>query len=126
MRKKEEQKNGGWIFVLLIAAFVIGRFSNAPKAETSTPRVSESSNSQSLLKTEPVAADDAADDNPVPEQSEVEATMPQPLAAPADAVADVYYPNCSAARAAGAAPIHDGEPGYAYHLDRDHDGVACE
>jgi hypothetical protein len=39
---------------------------------------------------------------------------------------DVYYRNCSAARAAGAAPIHVGEPGYASHLDRDDDGVACE
>lgn len=39
---------------------------------------------------------------------------------------DVYYKNCAAARAAGAAPIHVGEPGYARHLDRDGDGVACE
>ena len=38
----------------------------------------------------------------------------------------VYYPNCAAARAAGAAPIHFGEPGYRRKLDRDHDGVACE
>lgn len=37
-----------------------------------------------------------------------------------------YYPNCSAARAAGAAPIMAGEPGYARKLDRDGDGVACE
>ncbi|MBH8598728.1 MULTISPECIES: excalibur calcium-binding domain-containing protein [unclassified Thermoactinomyces] len=38
----------------------------------------------------------------------------------------VYYPNCSAARAAGAAPIYEGEPGYAKKLDRDGDGIACE
>ena len=38
----------------------------------------------------------------------------------------VYYKNCSAARAAGAAPIHYGEPGYRPKLDRDSDGVACE
>lgn len=36
------------------------------------------------------------------------------------------YPNCSAARAAGAAPIRVGEPGYGRHLDRDGDGIACE
>lgn len=36
------------------------------------------------------------------------------------------YPNCAAARAAGAAPIRRGEPGYGEHLDRDGDGVACE
>jgi hypothetical protein len=37
-----------------------------------------------------------------------------------------YFPNCSAARAAGAAPVRRGEPGYARHLDRDGDGVGCE
>ncbi|WP_051853835.1 excalibur calcium-binding domain-containing protein [Streptomyces sp. NRRL S-146] len=38
----------------------------------------------------------------------------------------MYYGNCSEVRAAGAAPIHRGEPGYASHLDRDDDGVACD
>lgn len=38
----------------------------------------------------------------------------------------VYYRNCDAARAAGAAPIHRGEPGYRPPLDRDDDGIACE
>ena len=37
-----------------------------------------------------------------------------------------YYANCSAARAAGAAPLYVGSPGYSSHLDRDGDGVACE
>ncbi len=40
--------------------------------------------------------------------------------------ADVYYANCSEARAAGVAPLFEGDDGYAPHLDRDHDGVACE
>lgn len=38
----------------------------------------------------------------------------------------VYYPNCTAARAAGAAPVRRGDPGYARHLDRDGDGIGCE
>lgn len=37
-----------------------------------------------------------------------------------------YYENCSAARAAGAAPVRIGDPGYGRHLDRDGDGVGCE
>lgn len=37
-----------------------------------------------------------------------------------------YYANCTAVRAAGAAPIHAGEPGYSSSLDRDGDGTACE
>lgn len=36
------------------------------------------------------------------------------------------FANCSEARAAGAAPVHRGEPGYGPHLDRDDDGVGCE
>lgn len=36
------------------------------------------------------------------------------------------FPNCSAARAAGAAPVRRGDPGYGPHLDRDDDGVGCE
>lgn len=39
---------------------------------------------------------------------------------------NVYYPNCAAARAAGAAPVRRGEPGYGRHLDRDNDGIGCE
>ncbi|MGW0750695.1 excalibur calcium-binding domain-containing protein [Streptomyces sp. NPDC002587] len=38
----------------------------------------------------------------------------------------VYYKNCTAVRAAGAAPIRRNDPGYGRHLDRDGDGVACE
>jgi hypothetical protein len=37
-----------------------------------------------------------------------------------------YYENCDQARAAGAAPIQAGQPGYRPGLDRDSDGVACE
>jgi hypothetical protein len=39
---------------------------------------------------------------------------------------NVYYPNCKAACAAGAAPIYRGQPGYRAALDRDDDGIACE
>jgi len=37
-----------------------------------------------------------------------------------------YYKSCAAAKAAGAAPLHRGDPGYRSGLDRDGDGVACE
>jgi hypothetical protein len=36
------------------------------------------------------------------------------------------FANCAAARAAGAAPVMRGDPGYAAHLDRDNDGIGCE
>lgn len=37
-----------------------------------------------------------------------------------------YFPDCSAARATGHAPIFAGSPGYRIGLDADGDGVACE
>ena len=36
------------------------------------------------------------------------------------------FENCAAARAAGAAPVHVGDPGYSTTLDGDRDGIACE
>ena len=50
----------------------------------------------------------------------------RPTVRPQPTAGSVYYANCSAARAAGAAPIYRGEPGYRSALDRDDDGVACE
>jgi hypothetical protein len=50
-------------------------------------------------------------------------------AAPAPAPAanpDAPFENCAAARAAGAAPVHRGQPGYGPHLDGNSDGVGCE
>lgn len=50
---------------------------------------------------------------------------PAPVATQAPAPA-AFYANCDAVRAAGAAPIRTGDPGYSRKLDRDGDGVACE
>lgn len=36
------------------------------------------------------------------------------------------YRNCREARAAGAAPLYRGQPGYGAHMDGDGDGIACE
>ena len=49
------------------------------------------------------------------------AATPRPLAG-----GTTYYANCDAVRAAGAAPILAGQPGYSRRLDRDGDGVGCE
>lgn len=56
---------------------------------------------------------------------------PTPRATPAATArtsgsAPVEYANCDAVRAAGAAPITAGDPGYSRRLDRDGDGVGCE
>ncbi|PRZ40891.1 excalibur calcium-binding domain-containing protein [Antricoccus suffuscus] len=66
-------------------------------------------------------------------QAPAPAPVPAPKVAPAPAPppappaqTNVYYQNCAAAKAAGAAPIYAGQPGYRSALDRDKDGVACE
>lgn len=65
---------------------------------------------------------------PAPAQSAVprQTQTPKPTPAPARTSSSAYYKNCTAARDAGAAPVHAGQPGYGRHLDRDGDGVGCE
>lgn len=98
---------------------------------TSTTSSTHSSSSPSSMTTEETTASIAKfADIPAEEPSQAPAPEPvieQPVpAAPAPAPARVYYANCSEARAAGAAPIYEGQPGYSRKLDRDGDGIACE
>ncbi|MCU5254972.1 excalibur calcium-binding domain-containing protein [Bacillus pacificus] len=57
------------------------------------------------------------------EQKKAQQTQTQPASGN---TSSAYYKNCAAVRAAGKAPLYKGQPGYASHLDRDGDGVACE
>lgn len=57
---------------------------------------------------------------------------PRPSTAPSGATTTASasattapYGSCSAAKAAGATPLHSGDPGWNPRLDRDGDGVAC-
>jgi hypothetical protein len=59
---------------------------------------------------------------PPPPPVATQEPAPTTTAAPPPA----YYANCAAAKAAGAAPLHRGDPGYRPALDRDGDGNACE
>lgn len=68
---------------------------------------------------------------PVPAPAPVAPAPPPPAPAAVPAPAPpasggTYYANCAAVRAAGAAPLYAGSPGYSGKLDRDGDGVACE
>jgi len=55
----------------------------------------------------------------------VAAPVPQPLFTE-PSQSQRAFRNCAAARAAGAAPVRYGDPGYGSHLDRDNDGIGCE
>lgn len=124
----------GWAIVGMIAAFLAGRESvdempsappTRPSSFTSTarPDTEATSSTEDAVAAMEVQADalDAAADEP-------QHDIPAPIAAAyqEQATPEVYYANCSAARAAGAAPVYAGEPGYAPKLDRDGDGIGCE
>ncbi|WP_225310192.1 excalibur calcium-binding domain-containing protein [Microbacterium testaceum] len=70
----------------------------------------------------------------IPGPYQIEVTAPSPYwittwvpgNGPSTGTPAPYYANCTEVRAAGAAPLYRGQPGYGSHLDRDGDGVACE
>lgn len=120
MRGGTRGTSGGGVIAIAVIAFTIGRCSAAPSPAVQT---TESMAPTPLLATEsieavtsPSLAPPIDDTSPAPEPAYVAEELDR----------DVYYARCADARAAGAAPIHVGEPGYASHLDRDGDGVACE
>ena len=91
---------------------------SAAPSESPTPTVTPSP----VPTTEAPAQAPAAPVSEAPaQQVQQEAPVQQ-----APAQSSVYYETCADARAAGAAPLHRGEPGYRPGLDRDGDGVACE
>ncbi len=70
----------------------------------------------------------ACPDEPLPDGEAAIAQDAQPPATPAAPAPDapMAYPDCAAVRAAGAAPISRGEPGWDPAFDGDGDGVGCE
>lgn len=55
-----------------------------------------------------------------------QSTQPQSYSQSYPSTGGAFYKNCDAARAAGAAPLYAGQPGYRSKLDADGDGIACE
>jgi Excalibur calcium-binding domain len=128
MAQRQSSSNAAPFLWVAGIAFVLGRCSvdTTPQAQqAAATSVERSATDSAGTSSEPTSSpagiaepDSVAGSRPTERQSFVAPVRPQ--------VDDVYFPNCSAARAAGAAPIHEGEPGYAPKLDRDRDGVACE
>ena len=71
------------------------------------------------------AAAEATEQAAQEEPAQPEAPAQEPQSEPEEQ-ADAYYANCTEAKAAGAAPMYRGSPGYRADLDRDHDGIACD
>jgi hypothetical protein len=84
-----------------------------------------------LAVTPMVATSLQATDNPFAQGAQAKRTTRRRTPAKrssnrASSSGSVYYANCAAAGAAGAAPVMRGAPGYSRKLDRDNDGVGCE
>lgn len=88
-----------------------------------TPEPEVTPETEATPEPEPASEEpaEASDAPAVEEEPAAPAPAPQPVRAPTQ-----MYSSCAQARAAGAAPLYEGDPGYNPRLDRDKDGVACE
>ena len=97
--------------------------STPTRSHTASPSPSRTLAKPTLSRTPTRAPEPSAP--PVTREPVVRAT-PDPVETSQAPAAEVYYANCGDVRAAGAAPIRRGDPGYSSSLDRDGDGIACE
>jgi Excalibur calcium-binding domain len=108
---RRSRRKWPWVVLGVVVLFIIGvANSPSPPSSTTVPVPTPQQTAQAV-------------DPPAPPP-----VAPQPAAPQRNNDSDggaVYYKNCNAARAAGAAPIKRGDPGYRPALDRDNDGTAC-
>lgn len=93
------------------------------ESPSATPEPEATPETEATPEPEPASEEptEASDAPEVEEEPTPPAPAPQPVRAPTQ-----MYSSCAQARAAGAAPLYEGDPGYNPRLDRDKDGVACE
>jgi hypothetical protein len=140
---------GGGVVALMLCCgagtTALGWFGDGPRPATSTPAPAQSPSSNASPSDGLGPADGQAATpthtrpapttaipktaDPTNANSRPAAPKTDPSPAPArttDEPSSAYYRSCAEARAAGAAPLHRGDPGYRSGLDRDDDGTACE
>ena len=101
----------------------------SPIVETATATVTETvATTETAMATETatatVAVTETVQSTPVP-TSEQRSNL-KGISETTSRAQETYYKNCKEVKAAGAAPIRAGDPGYRSELDRDGDGIACE
>lgn len=113
---KRGNNNIGTIALVALFAFVAGKLSSED------PKRSADEAPQAFVGQAPANYDPSAS------YAEPFAPQPQRLVSeePQRAYGSRPFRNCREARAAGAAPVRIGDPGYAPRLDRDGDGIGCE
>lgn len=121
-------KTGGGVTLIVISAVIVvmgvgcmcAGIIGAVVSPASTPTRRSTPAAPAVVVTS-AASSPSALPSPAPIKSTVPVVPPKTTKP-----ASVYYGSCAAAKAAGAAPLHRGEPGYRSGLDRDGDGTACE
>ena len=99
--------------------------SEKPKSSSTSSTIAKSTTTMMSTTTTQVTTTTTAPPVTAPPAKSAPATSPPATAAPQQQPS-VSYANCAAVKAAGAAPLYRGQPGYSSSLDRDGDGVACE
>jgi hypothetical protein len=132
--------------LILVGFVLIGLAAPDDKTPTPAPLLDTSSSSSAVSTTTTTATSTVVSSTTVTVTAEssstapTEATTTEPdVDAPAprrttlaytppttEDSGSAYYANCAAVRAAGKAPLYQGQPGYSTDLDRDRDGVACD
>lgn len=119
----------GQIPTILVGALAVGLIAGVALRDKGTSGGEEQAVAQdwqprNTIQREPVmSADDL--DGLQPSAQAFAAAQPLPHQS-AGSGSSWSYRNCREARAAGAAPIYRGQPGYGSHMDGDGDGIACE
>lgn len=114
----------------LLAAWTNGDLDVPERPEAAQVLPSPNRTAPSVVLIEPLSVPDPRPRVAAPEMRVSDAPGPaQARTVPAPEItapAVVVFANCDEARAAGAAPIVAGAPGYRPELDRDGDGTACD
>ena len=97
--------------------------SPTPTTTSPTPTPTPEPTSEAPAPAPEPAQPERHEEAPAPAPAVVHQEQRAPAPAPEP---EVFYKNCAAARAAGAAPIYRGQPGYRSKLDADGDGIACD
>ncbi|MFD6684166.1 excalibur calcium-binding domain-containing protein [Micromonospora parva] len=131
-------RRGAWVRgviiagALLVALFVVAGIQGSGERGRDGPGPSPSGSATETASRDTTVPPTATATIPVPVRPEPVDPAPQPTPsttepAPEETTTEsVRFENCDEARAAGAAPLLLGEPGYRLELDRNKDGVACE
>ena len=94
---------------------------NDDSAEAAASASASASAAAAEASASAAASEQAAQDEPAQPEEPAQRPQQDPKKS-----TSTYYANCTEAKAAGAAPMYEGDPGYRSGLDRDHDGIACD